>query len=88
MRDRRKLGFTHRGGEAHHPVIAGVHLEQQGGLRAGGGLVVPEVGAVGGAHLAEDGSAAGHHLGDVDALGAGLAVAAAGAEAGAIATGL
>ncbi len=43
----------HRGGEADHAVVGGVDLEDHAGLGTDGADVVLEVGAVGGAHLAQ-----------------------------------
>ena len=56
----------HRGGEAHHAVVRGVHLQEHAGIGADGVGVVLEMGAVGGADLAQGGAGAAHDVGDAE----------------------
>ena len=54
----------HLSGETDHPKVAGVHLEKQSGISAHGSLIVPGIGAVGGAYLSENSTTLGHNLRD------------------------
>ena len=53
----------HLGGEAHDPVIAGMHAEDGGRPLSDGSLVVAEVGLVGRAHFHQRSPGGGHDLG-------------------------
>ena len=53
-------------GEARDAVVAGMDLEEDGGLGGDGLLKVLEVGLVGGAHFPEDGAAGRHDLGHAE----------------------
>ena len=61
-----EVGLGDRGGEAAHLEVAGMHLHHQPGGGADRRGEVLEVGAVGGADLAQAGAGAGHDLGDAE----------------------
>ena len=54
---------AHGSHEALQLIVAGVRLQQQRGVVVDGVLVVPEVGAIGGAHFAQLAASAGHQFG-------------------------
>jgi hypothetical protein len=62
----RQLLLRHGGGEADDGIVAGMHLEQQAGFGGNGRREVPQVGAVGGAHLHQATAGAGHDVGDAE----------------------
>ncbi len=62
LSDRDEIGQADVGHKADDLVVAGVHLQQQPGLRGDRAFVVRGVRAVGGAHLFEDRAASGHDL--------------------------
>ena len=50
-----------------HAEVAGVDFEQGTGFGGDGGLIVGYIGAVGGSHLHETGTALGQHIGNAEA---------------------
>ena len=54
------------GGEADDAIVAGVHLQQQRGVRADRTLVVCRMRAIGGADLSKDGAALGENIRDAE----------------------
>ncbi len=64
MGDARQFGGGDAGGKALHAVVAGVHAHQQARAWVDGRFVIRGVGAVGGAHLMQLHTGAGHDVGD------------------------
>jgi hypothetical protein len=53
--ERREVGWRGRRGEADHPIVRGMHLEDHAGLLADRGPIVADPGPVRCAHLGEAG---------------------------------
>ena len=53
-------------GKAGHPIVTGMDIEQGGGIGPYGGLVVGQMGAVGGAHLHHSGAGLGNDVGHAE----------------------
>ena len=66
--DRGQLGQRRAVGEAEHAEVRLVHAEQEGGLRAGGPLVVRGARSVRRPHLDEPSARAREHVGDAEAV--------------------
>src|SRR5699024_2956128 len=62
-----ELGDVHRAGEADDAIVAGVDAQHGTGVRAEGASVVGQVGAVGGAHLADPCTGGGDQIGQAEA---------------------